>query len=137
MKKIKLIPILIFVFTQFCFSQDIELKNYYDVYKGFSRAAGAMYLGTTDDVSESDLNDFWEIAGTDVPKLTKNNMWLCKKALNEWDYEADELYLVLCAESVYATKCIMIFVKITGSGEDDFLWKAKFLTEEDIDNLSE
>lgn len=58
MKKLKLIPILIFIFTQFCFSQDIDLKNYSDVYKGFSGAAGSFYLGTTDDVSESDLNDF-------------------------------------------------------------------------------
>ena len=138
MKKKSFIIFLIFLlFTTKAFSQNFEMKSYSDYSKGFKGASAAIYIGNVnDEETEEKLDQFMnfmpETAKT-FSKLTKNNMWLCKQALNEWDYEKDECYLVVCAESKWANDCILLIVKILG--KDDFDWFGISLTEKDLQGM--
>ena len=81
------------------------------------------------------VNDELSKKFTPATKLTKNNNWLFHKALNEWDYEKDEVYAVVCADSKYAKDGIFIFTVIMG--ENDFLWCAYSVKEEDLNNIDD
>ena len=139
----KLIFIFIFFIAIHCYAQNTDLKHYYDISQGFDGWAMAIYL---ENIAKSDLaghekefmdfvNDELSKKFTPATKLTKNNNWLFHKALNEWDYEKDEVYAVVCADSKYAKDGIFIFTVIMG--ENDFLWCAYSVKEEDLNNIDD
>ena len=129
MKKFLFILLLIITST-ICFAQNTDLKYYSDPIQGFSGCSVACYLEVFSKADlagqESEflnfLNDELSKKLTPVTKLTKNNNWLFHKALNEWDYERNEVYAVICADSKYAQDGILIFAII--KGKDDFIWRA-------------
>ncbi len=140
MKKIICLIALLTVST-ICFAQDAEMKHYYDPIQGYEGWAMSEYI---DDVKKEDVigleNIFLEYLDkevsavlTSIPKLTKKNTWLFKQALNEWDYEPGEVYLVLCAESQYSKNGIAIFTII--KGKNDCIWRAYSINENDIDKI--
>ena len=140
----KLICLIAFLtVSTICFAQDADLKHYYDPIQGFEGWAMSEYI---DSVKKEDVigleNIFLEFMDkeisdqtglTSIPKLTKKNTWLLKQALNEWDYEPGEVYLVLCADSQYAKNGIAIFAVI--KGKNDYLWRAYSISENDLDKF--
>ena len=110
-----------------CFAQNFDLKYYSSIqdgdytsnYKGYSYAE---YIGIASEINEDKIEEF------------KNNLWLIKKAINEWDYKIDEYYIVACADSPYADTGIFLFVKILG--KDKFDWWGFVITEETMDEIS-
>lgn len=146
MKKIYIICFLQLLFISNCFAQNTELKYYSDYSQDFSGYSVAIYL---ENYLDEELNvageeeEFLEVLDEYIQsrleenvqdvnliplsKLTKNNDWLFRQALNEWDYEKGEIYLVACTDSMFAKSGILLIVVI--KGENDFLWRA-FLAEE-------
>ena len=142
MKKIIILFVLLFASIH-CFAQNTDLKHYYDVVQGFDGWAISMYLEELDknDIAgyEQEFMDLMhkEISQklTPIKKLNKNNKWLFQKALNEWDYEKGEAYVIGCTDSKYANSGILIFAIIRG--KNDFLWRAYEMTENDLNNIDD
>ena len=138
MKKILPMFILFLFFgATTCFSQNINMKDYHDYVQGFEGTSTAVYLG---DINDNEIQERLELFMSIIPetartvtKLTKNNMWLLKQALNEWDYTKDECYLVLCAESRWANNCILLIVTI--EEDNDFDWFGISLNEKEMEEM--
>ena len=153
MKKIYIICFLHLLFISNCFAQNTELKYYSDYSQDFSGYSVAIYL---ENYLDEELNvageeeEFLEVLDEYIQsrleenvqdvnliplsKLTKNNDWLFRQALNEWDYEKGEIYLVACTDSMFAKSGILLIVVI--KGENDFLWRAFLMNENDnLDKL--
>lgn len=152
MKKIYIICFLYLLFISNCFAQNTELKYYSDYSQDFSGYSVAIYYGNYLDaeLNVADEEDFLDILDESfqsrleenaqdvnlipLSKLTKNNDWLFRQALNEWDYEEGEVYGVICTDSMFAKSEILLIVVI--KGENDFLWRAFLMNENDnLDKL--
>lgn len=152
MKKIYIICFLYLLFISNCFAQNTELKYYSDYSQDFSGYSVAIYYGNYLDaeLNVADEEDFLDILDESfqsrleenaqdvnlipLSKLTKNNDWLFRQALNEWDYEEGEVYGVICTDSMFAKSGILLIVVI--KGENDFLWRAFLMNENDnLDKL--
>lgn len=152
MKKIYIICFLHLLFISNCFAQNTELKYYSDYSQDFSGYSVAIYYGNYLDaeLNVADEEDFLDILDESfqsrleenvqdvnlipLSKLTKNNDWLFRQALNEWDYEEGEVYGVICTDSMFAKSEILLIVVI--KGENDFLWRAFLMNENDnLDKL--
>lgn len=138
-KKIFIISCLLFILTFNSFSQNTDLKYYSDYSKDFSGYSVAVYLGNLNDL-EIGEKDFFEMISEEidgklqsVSKLTKKNKWLFNKAMNEWDYEKNEVYWAMCFDSKLSTEGILLIVVVRG--KDDFSWIAYSINEDDIDTL--
>ena len=122
MKKIAILFVLLFV-SIYCHAQNADLKYYFDSRQGFEGYSVAVYL---DKNIEQEYFDFFNNKIAErlkpVTKLTKNNNWLFHKAMNEWDYENGEVYLVICTASRTTNEGILILALI--KGKDDFIWHA-------------
>lgn len=71
---------------------------------------------------------------TAVSKLTKNNNWLFRQAMNEWDYEKGEVYFIVCYESKQSSNGLLFFTIVRA--EDDFSWIAYIINEyDDLDDM--
>ncbi|QQO07654.1 hypothetical protein [Breznakiella homolactica] len=117
----------------FLAAQNSEIKQYSDPINGYSGVAAAEYIDNySDELSEytdKEFDDlmqeyFEEMLGSDgkaIDKISKNNYWLCQQALNEWDLEDGELYLVVCADNMYSTDPFVFLIIIEDSGES-FKW---------------
>ncbi|BDC93650.1 flagellar basal body-associated FliL family protein [Treponema bryantii] len=139
MKKILSILSLILFLSFSTFAQNTNLKYYSDYTKDFSGYAVAVYQGTLKDLGITEKEFFDRISETiddtipPVQKLTKKNNWLFRQALNEYDYEKDEIYIVACAESVYSSEALIFLVLV--KGKNDVTWRAYNLKEDDISTL--
>jgi hypothetical protein len=86
------------------FAQNLNLKFYSSLEDGdfksdFSGVAVAIYLNDAElQVIQTKISSM----GRDLDKLTKNNSWLCWKALHEWEIQNGETYFVMCAASMYS-----------------------------------
>ena len=129
------------------FAQNADLKYYFDYVNGllFEGYAIAKYMsnildeenvsGTLDHrievffesfnngLTDSELNE--DYTSTPVSKLTKNNKWLLDKALNEWERERGEAYMVACADRPDSTSALQIVVGITSP--EDYEYRAWLL----------
>jgi hypothetical protein len=130
--KIRLIVLsfLILSINGILYSQDLNPKYYSDYDEGFSGYSIAKYLGEIDDSQIKELIN--SLNGTPVNKLTRNNFWLCWKALEEWDYEDGETYFVICLNSLTSDNGIIIIATITDGGES-FEWYAQYITGSDFE----
>ncbi len=141
MKKKIIFACFIFLTVYYSFAQNIEFKYYSDYSKGFSGYAASAYQCKLKDANISG-DDFFdkisEVLDEEIPpvqKLTKKNNWLFQKSLNEWDYEAGEVYLVFCMESEYSTEALVFFVVIEEKKE--LRWKAYKVKEADVYKIEE
>lgn len=139
-KKIILIFLLFSFISLYSFAQNTDLKYYSDWTKDFSGYAVAIYQGNLNDLEDMDDNDFFDYVADKigdrlepVKKLTKKNNWLYQQALNEWDYEKDECYIVMCADSPYSKEALIFFVII--KGKNDFSWQAYNFKLSDMDKF--
>ena len=86
-KKFYLSLFLIFVNLSLAFTQNTDLKRYFDYSKGFEGYAEAIFIGDMaeldEDITEIDILDIFSEKLSDdfesVSKLTKTNTWLLKK----------------------------------------------------------
>lgn len=142
MKKKFLLFICSLFLTISCFAQNTDPKYYSDIYNDYSGYAVALYLGNLKELDNISPNAFFEKLSDKldkefdpIQKVTKKNNWLFKKALNEWEYEKNEVYVVMCADSNYSTELLVFFVVI--NGKDDFKWKAYNFNEKDLERIGE
>ena len=125
-----------------CFAQNFDLKYYSSIQDGdytsnYKVYSYAEYIGIASEINEDKIEEFKNNLPDSVrvvQKMTKNNLWLIKKAINEWDYKIDEYYIVACADSPYADTGIFLFVKILA--KDKFDWWGFVITEETMDEIS-
>ncbi len=118
------------VFGTSLFAQTTSLKHYSDELQNFDGWANAVfeesikgseYENNADLVIEAISKKLSE-KFTPVYKMTKNNMWLCKQALNECETEKGEIYRITCANSEKAIDSIMVYAIIKDNAE--FSWCA-------------
>ncbi len=100
-----------------------------DFTSDYSGVALSLYLNNSE-LEDIDNNIY--SMGRDLDKLTKNNFWLCWKALNEWDIEDGETYLIVCAASMYSQDYIMIIATIEDGGQS-FCWWGKSISNKDLE----
>lgn len=137
-KRVLLVIFITMLIGTKVFAQNFDLKSYSDYSQGFSGAAAALFLGEMDAEFQSDYDAKLDLLSeqlTEVKKLTKNNNWLLKKAMNEWDFQKNEIYLVFLAESRYSDNGIILFVQV--DARDHYIWRGWTITEDDADALSE
>ncbi len=101
MKKIMCITIFISI-NVIVFSQNLNFKYYSsiqdeDYESGFSGYAAAIYI-TEQQLPE--IEQKISTMGRKVNKITRNNSWLCWKALSEWELLNNENYLIICSDSL-------------------------------------
>ena len=135
MKK-NLFFIFFFLISVMGFSQNSDFKYYFDENLGFKGYSVAILQGNFKDYEKNNIQDlikYFDEKMADyshIQKLTKNNLWLCKKALNEWDIEKDEVYFIKIANSEDAKSMVIIYAIITEN--KDFIWTAYSLDYFDI-----
>ena len=139
-KKILLISFVFSFITLHSFAQNTDLKYYSDWTKDFSGYAVATYKGNLNELEDMKENDYFDYIEDKIgdklepiKKLTKKNNWLYQQALNEWDYEKDESYIVMCADSPYSKEALIFFVII--KGKNDFSWIAYNFKLSDLDKF--
>lgn len=136
-KRVLLFCLMAMIFGSTLFCQNFELKLYSDYYQDFSGASAAMFLGEITPEIQSELDKKMDLISEhlkEVKKLTKNNNWLLKKAMNEWEYQQGEFYIAFLAESRYSKNGIIVFVQIDNT--NNYVWRAWTISEKDIDVLS-
>ncbi|MCL2705110.1 MAG: hypothetical protein FWE72_02755 [Spirochaetaceae bacterium] len=137
--KINIFIILSFIsINSLLYAQNFDLKYYSSIsdsdYKSnYSGYAVAIYIDKNPDNEYMEFieNKFLSI-GRDIDKLTKNNLWLCWKALNEWDIVDGEIYLIFCTDNKYSDNGIMIIATIEDNGKS-FSWQGKLISDEDFE----
>lgn len=131
---------MVFLISVGCFAQNTQLKRYSDSSMNFDGWAAAEYIGNLVELDDSmtdelmcefmveKLSPFLK----QVTKLSKNTTWLFHQAMEEWEYEPHEFYIVLCTNDEYSEEGIMICVVV--NEEKDFLWRAFMVDEEAVEN---
>ncbi len=124
MKKLIIFFIILFSSVLYSFSQDFNPKYYSDYSLGFDGVAVAVFIGIDGEENTSikieEIKNRISSLGIATTKLSKKNKWLLEQALNEWEYEKDEYYIVMCADNMYSSDCIILFVKIMGKNSIDW-----------------
>lgn len=128
----------LFFVTYFVFSQNLDLKYYSSLSDGdyankYEGVAIALFL------SDDDYNKMEPIfadIGKTIKKLTKNNEWLCRKALSEWELKDGERYFVMCSDNANSSDVILLFAVIKNDGES-FDWWGKYIAEVDMKEIKE
>jgi hypothetical protein len=130
MKKKYIIILFILLFISLSgniYAQNSNLKYYSSFSEGFRGYAVAMHI--TEDQIE--IIDEILTKGRAVERLTRNNLWLVRQALNEWDIEEGDLFIVFCANNLWDNDGIMVIVNIENDGT--FTWIARLISEGDFD----
>jgi len=143
-KKYLIFPI-IFLFVYGALSaQTFDFRHYSDVRNGFRGVATAIFIDNISDVDLEDENfdldermweffdEMFESRGRNVDRITRNNHWLAQQALNEWNLEERDIFLVLCAENMRAETILVMLVLIDANGED-FAWWGRVMSTRDFD----
>lgn len=132
--------LMVFLISVGCFAQNTQLKRYSDSSMNFDGWAAAEYIGNLAELDDSmtdelmcefmveKLSPFLK----QVTKLSKNTNWLFHQAMEEWEYEPHEFYIVLCTNDEYSEEGIMICVVV--NEDKDFLWRAFMVDEEAVEN---
>ena len=139
MKTKILIVFIIFSINGLVSAQSSNLKRYSDYRNGFRGVAAAEYIGTIKEINSesSEINvrmlevlEKFPPTGRTFDKISRNNYWLCQQALNEWDIKEDEVYVIMCADSMYAENAIIVIALIGNNGES-FSWWGKTISIND------
>jgi hypothetical protein len=133
-KRVALILALATVINFSLSAQNLNLKYYSsssdgDYENDYTGVAVALFLN---DSELKNIEASIRSKGRDLDKLTRNNTWLCWKALNEWEFVDGEKYAIICAANMYSQDCVMIIATIKENGKS-FGWWGKSLSKDDID----
>lgn len=143
-KKRFLIAFIVIGLCSSALGQNLEPKAYSSILDGdlennFSGIAVAQFIGMEKNVDKARWTEFkYEMSalGREVVKMTKNNYWLCWKALSEWELEDGELYIILCAKDLQSEEALIIFATIKDK-KKSFDWWGRTLSKDDIQKLDD
>ena len=123
--------------------EDDNLKHYYDKQKGLEGWSNVEFIGLNSELEKQGI-DFVQIANlakqealkagepaiTDCNELSELESFLVWSALNEYDYEEDETYIVgiTTKEPETADSGLCLFVTITYGGKS-FDWSGFYFSE--------
>lgn len=131
--KIKVLGVVLFILLNgFLYSQNLDLRYYSDHEKGYRGYSSAIYIAKDlDEKSLEYVGGEYLSAGKRIDKLSKNNLWLCWKALDEWEIEEGEVYFILCTDDKYSDTGIMIVAVIENGGEN-FSWWGRLVSSGEL-----
>ena len=125
-------------------SQDLNLKYYSDPRNGFSGVATAFFIDNVRDIISEHTDSEWGVMmnnylddnygsrGRTVDRLTRNNQWLSRQALNEWDLEYGDVFVIYCGESRFA-QTALVLITIIGEGEEIYRWWGRIISMADFE----
>lgn len=133
LRKLFLIIILFTFITGFLAAQSYEFKHYSSIDDGDyeNNYSGIALAGFIESEKKELLEGQLETVGKEIKKLSKNNLWLCWKALGECDYEEGESYLIMCAKDMDSQDGILLIVTIEDRGKS-FSWLGKTVDINDL-----
>ena len=128
----------VFSISGYVYAQDFNLRHYSDHRNGFRGVASAIFINNFGEIDLSELDErmlkFWDeigIPGRSVDRITRNNYWLARQALNEWDIKDGDLFLIICAESRVSEEALLMIALIENRGEN-FRWWGRIVSMRDI-----
>ena len=139
-KKYLFIALLIMFQHNFLNAQNFNLRNYSDHRQGFRGVATAIFVDNIADIiceipdyelEEMMLEYLEEIFGSRgrlIDRITRNNQWLARQALNEWDLENYDIFFVITAEHRFADSALIMIVLIEDNGAS-FRWWGRVVSE--------
>ena len=137
MKRVGIVFAIFFIAVQVICAD--EAKYYSDCVTGYKGYAEAKYIGKGDteryleevrkNVEEIDSDDESEVA--DILKLTKEDLWLCRSALSEYDLEDGEIYLVYWYYTPDPDTAKILIAVIKDNGKSFDYYFAKAVTEKE------
>ena len=139
MKRVGIMFAIFFIAVQAICAGDFDFKYYSDWETGYKGYAKAVYIdqGNIEQNLEKARKGFEETAPfdeyeiSDILKLTKEDLWLCRSALSEYDLEDGEIYLVYwCPTPDPDTGKILIAI-IKDNGKSFDYYFAKAITEKE------
>ena len=132
MKRVGIVFAIFFIAVQAICADDFDLKYYFDWETGYNGYAKANYW-RKGDVTQ-DLEDLEKKSGegldeyeiSDLLKLTKEDLWLCRSALSEYDLEDGEIYFIFWRRTPNSNsvKFLIAVIKENGKAFDYYFAKA-------------
>lgn len=129
MKK-KIVLTVIFICSVFIavYAQEFKSKRYYNAELNEVGYASIGFLGETPPTREFLKEILSEEGRIVAQKLSNMTLWLCKRALNEYDFKEGETYMVICSSGSVPYSYTTVILTITDQA-GSFIWWA-FIVEE-------
>ena len=122
-KKIALTVIFICSVFTAVYAQQFNIKRYYNAELDEVGYAGIGFLSKTPPSREWLEETLNEEGKRVAQKLSKMTLWLCKQALNEYDFKEGETYMVICNSESVPYSHTTVIRTITNQG-GSFRWWA-------------
>ena len=139
MKRVGIVVAIFFIAVQAICAGDFDFKYYSDWETGYKGYAKAVYMdkGNIEQklekvrkgLEETAPSDEYEIS--DILKLTKGDLWLCRSALSEYDLEDGEIYLVYWYHMPDPDTAKILIAVIKDNGKSFDYYFAKAVTEKE------
>ena len=137
MKRIGIVVAIFFIAVQVICAG--EAKYYSDCVTGYKGYAEAEYIGKGDaerylekarkSLEETAPSDEYDVS--DILKLTKEDLWLCRSALSEYDLEDGEIYLVYWYYTPDPDTAKILIAVIKDNGKSFDYYFAKVITKKE------
>ena len=135
MKRVGIVFAIFFIAVQIICAD--EAKYYSDCVTGYKGYAEAVYMdkGNIEQNLEKARKGLEETASSDeydvsdILKLTKEDLWLCRSALSEYDLEDGEIYLVYWYHTPDPDTAKILIAVIKDNGKSFDYYFAKVMTE--------
>ena len=140
MKRVGIVFAIFFIAVQIICAD--EAKYYSDCVTGYKGYAEAEYIGKGDseryleelekakeELQKVYLNGKYDVS--DILKLTKEDLWLCRSALSEYDLEDREIYLVYWYRTPDQDTVKFLIAVIKDNGNSFDYYFAKAVTEKE------
>ena len=132
MKRVGIVFAIFFIAVQAICADDFDLKYYFDFetwYNCYEKEKYCRNNDVTQDLEDLEKNsgeglDEYEIS--DLLKLTKEDLWLCRSALSEYDLEDGEIYFIFWRRTPNSNsvKFLIAVIKENGKAFDYYFAKA-------------
>ena len=142
MKRIGIVVAVFFIAVQAICAGDFDFKYYSDWETGYKGYAKAEYIGKGDaeryleelekakeELQKVYLDGKYDVS--DILKLTKEDLWLCRSALSEYDLEDGEIYLVYWYRTPDQDTVKFLIAVINDNGNSFDYYFAKAVTEKE------
>ncbi|WP_315329841.1 hypothetical protein [Treponema socranskii] len=140
MKRVGIVFAIFFIAVQIICAD--EAKYYSDCVTGYKGYAEAEYIGKGDseryleelekakeELQKVYLDGKYDVS--DILKLTKEDLWLCRSALSEYDLEDREIYLVYWYRTPDQDTVKFLIAVIKDNGNSFDYYFAKAVTEKE------
>ena len=138
MKRVGIVFAVFFIAVQVICANE-PFKYYSDWETGYKGYAEAEYIGKGDaeryleEIKEkfqkAELDGEYDVS--DILKLTKEDLWLCRSALSEYDLEDGEIYCIYWYHTPDSDTAKMLIAVITDNGKSFDYYFVKAVTEKE------